>query len=274
MFASIKCSINAVSVPKKNDSEIVSLYPNMEHFKTAQVQPLGKKDMVICNSAEKKNFHVKNRERGYLAYFITIPMKFSYALFISPFYLKLRNYQNTAFEFQEYYEVAMWLPQKILCGIFTLLDFFWMLGMVRDNIPKNERNPGQHVQCLIEVISLLHKCIAMKKFWLNHSKFAECTNFINKSNISVGRPHKWLPPRVLISATMCLYVIMALVRATDEFRGHFNYPRIDLDQWWKNKVDRARRNFIMAASTNHTDEYASPENVIFGILGIAGFMHR
>lgn len=45
-----------------------------------------------------------------------------------------------------------WLPQKIICGTLTILNLIWMLELVRASLPKDQKNPPQHINFLICVI--------------------------------------------------------------------------------------------------------------------------
>lgn len=244
----------------------------MQPFQVSEREIRIKNRGVICKHG--KIPQERNPSEEYLTSFLTIPMRFSYILLLSPFYLRLRRNLDSRTGFQEYV-AGTWLPQKIFCGVLTFLDSVWMLGMFQENLPENDRNPRQHVRCLIDIISHLFKCVTIKKLWRNQSRIVECTNFIHKLTIPVLRHKKGLPPpQVLIFTIMLSYFVMALFRATDIFHGNIHHPQPDLTTWWQNKIKLARYNFFLGASKNYTGEYMSTENIIIGTMGLAAYVHR
>lgn len=120
----------------------------------------------------------KEQSQTSYVHFFTIPLKFSYALGISPLYVKPCSDQDSK-NISEQFQVATWLPQKTIYGILTLLDLIYMLGIVRGSFPRHHKNPAEHLMFVIEVISHLYKCVTFKILWTNQSEFAELVNFIH-----------------------------------------------------------------------------------------------
>lgn len=145
--------------------------------------------------------------------------------------------------------------------------------MARDSLPKNQRDPSEHIQFIIEVISQLFKCVTFKKLWICPNSFAELVNFIHKSHILLLKQWKWFPPKSLILLIMCGYTVLGVIYM-DWFHGKTNDPQTNLADWWEQKIQDAWYNLFINSDKNSSSKFSSTGNIIVGICGVAGYIHR
>lgn len=126
----------------------------------------------------------ETKARSKILNFLILPLKFSFALCLSPFYLKVHTSTDNGFK-RKFVHAKSYFPQKILCAFLTILDFSWMFQYVRTSFPKDSKNPADHINMVIAVISQLFKCVMIKKLWLNQADFIKIGNFILNSDIPI-----------------------------------------------------------------------------------------
>lgn len=75
----------------------------------------------------------------HLTNFLKIYLDFCYYLCFSPFRLAFDSGTNQ-------FAVRQWLPQKICCGLFTTLCYFWLLGSITSCAPDSShaQNPKMY----------------------------------------------------------------------------------------------------------------------------------
>lgn len=80
-------------------------------------------------------------EENYLTSFVKVPLRISYFLCLSPFHLRLAD-ASIAGNLRKEFKINSWIPQRIVCGILTLLSVLWMVGSVRKSVLKDQKNPA------------------------------------------------------------------------------------------------------------------------------------
>lgn len=213
-------------------------------------------------------------EENYLIYLLTIPLKCSFALCLSPFYLSLKTARPHNISEPS---IKSWLPQKILCGVLTILDVLWMLGMIRRAVPTKPKDPSQHVATIMSVIRQLYKCLIFKKLWANQTEFLSLSNFLLASNVPILPEIKWIPTKVAVNLLMIGYTALGLgyvdwVHDTGSIQNN-------LLHWWKGKVADGRFNFflmteIMPMEESLAQDHKNFADVLIGLCSVAGYIHR
>lgn len=220
-------------------------------------------------------------KRLHLLKFLAIPLNFSFCLCLSPFYLKVSrateiSIPNTTISTKSRF------PQKVLCGVLTILDLLWMIQFVRLSFPKDPKNPAHHIDFVITVISQVYKCLMFKKLWMNQNDFVKIGNFILTSGIPLFQT-RWLSKggNVLICALLLLYIAIGLMYI--KWDGGLNdfYIRegvlvAERPRWWSAMIASGKYNLFLANSpspTSATDLPAWVDNFI-GLITTAGLLHR
>lgn len=213
---------------------------------------------------QSPTYHPEN----FLVQFVAIPLRVSYVLGISPFYLKQKRNQAAQHLVQEF-EVATWLPQKIICAVLTLLNLEIMLGTLMRFLPKHHKNPAQHIMFLVVFNSSLYKCWMFKTLWRNQSEFAELANFICGSQLPLLKQWKWLPFKVLIILVMGFNIFMS-IGFMNLFHGKVADAQPNLMEWWQKNI----QNFLLESASNTTRENSYHGNLVIGICGVIAYVYR
>lgn len=197
--------------------------------------------------------------------FLTLPLKFFYALCLSPFYLKLISTPTDNGIFRSEFVAKSWLPQKFICAILTILNLFWILRFLRESLPPAANNPSHHIEMLIIIVSSLYKCIMLKKLWTNQADFVNIGNFVLKSDLPILHK-KWLGTKIniIILSLMLMYTVLGV--------GYVNW-RTNLLNWWNANVGDGRKTFLFESSVKLSDQ-DSLGNIALGICSIVGLLHR
>lgn len=213
-------------------------------------------------------------------HFLTLPLSVSYALCLSPFYLQLTPVTTKSGATLECYVVKSWLPQKILCGALTILDFFWIIRFLRKSPPTDYNNPSHHIGMIIVVISEMYKCAMFKALWMNSADFAKLANFILYSELP-KLDRKWVRSKLLVWALIIIYICLGLgymdwvggnIEAGADFLAELN-----LKEWWNGMVEAGRFNYFLFGNSNteRPDRmYASVTDIFIGISAVFGLLHR
>lgn len=229
-----------------------------------------------CVTAEKTFARIK------ILNFLLLSFKFSYLQCLSPFFLKLISITENGTQ-QTIVKSTSWLPQKVACGILTILDFFWIIQFVRKSLPKEPKNPAHHIDMMVTISSQLFKCVMLKKLWFNQADFVKICNHILNTDISIIK-HNWLLKRgtIFISLLMILYSLLG-ISYMDWLRGNSNdvegetSHKFEWSEWWNAMLANGKYNFFVSNSTNisiSTGDNYSWGNSIIVVLTAAGLLHR
>lgn len=213
------------------------------------------------------------------------PLKFTFALCLSPFYLRVTT-KTCKWETQPTVVAKSWFPQKVICLLLTIFDLFWMIHFVRESLPKDAKNPAHHIEMIINVISQLFKCVMIKKLWLNKNDFVKIANFILNSEIPILKT-KWFIKggNVFIWILLIIYTTLG-ISYMDWLTGDVDDTNLevrdqyDLSKWWHTMVANGRYNFFLINSTNlwtpetTQDSRTTWLDVVIGILSTVGLLHR
>lgn len=218
---------------------------------------------------------IYSRESGseQLAYLWKIYFDFQYFLFCSPFRLKQEKGNGS-----DHFVTTSWRPQKILCGVFTLLGLIWISRSVRMSLPADSDNPALYLLMILNIVMALFKMVRIKKYWLDQVKLVKIVNFI------VDREHGFKIPstpfvQFLLTTTkgkvififVCLtYAAMATgnwVSGRDVVSENMS-ERWSVSWWWARMVELSRSNFFLTNDTSSVTEST------FGALTAAGFLWR
>lgn len=213
--------------------------------------------------------------------FLTLPLKFSFCLCLSPFYLKVSKSKENGLPKTTVSAKTM-LLQKISCALLTILDLFWMIQFARKSFPDDPKNPSHHINMVSTAISQVFKCVMFKKLWLNQKDFEKIGNFILTSRIPVSQT-KWLSKKGtgLICFLLLLYTTLGLVYidwvgGSTKFLNTETSHLEEVSHWWGGMIASGKYNFFLTNSTSTAAATVlSPlvENLI-GVLSAAGLFHR
>lgn len=98
-----------------------------------------------------------------------------YILFCCPFcIIKSPPGSSTSCSFR----AAGWLPQKILCAIFTVTNLLWMQYYAQRKIPKNMSDPSEYLNLMSQVNIVVLKLFVLRIYWLGQNDILKLLNFL------------------------------------------------------------------------------------------------
>lgn len=208
----------------------------------------------------------------------------AYLLCLSPFRLKFNSTGK--------YTVASWTPQKVMCVMFNLLGFFWILRDNRLLILEDPKNPVTHFRTTASLLDTILKFVVMKQHWLNQNSFLRIVNFIAGENCIGGESPNLKTLWKRVGVTIILPVGLILLYTGIGIINWLSEPNVttsasalgeDLDlldrkDWWLSMVKAGKFNFFLSASANNSlsggsEDYSTFE-AFLGILALLGYLQR
>lgn len=205
-------------------------------------------------------------------------LDFQSILLCSPFRLKVsRN--------GEYASIQTCLLQKLVCGLYAFVGFFWVLRNVRHTLPTNPKDPSLYLVMALHITVSLLKLITVKKFWLDQAKLVQIVNFILDKNNNLPFPktesHNILAGyfgKLVVPLSCSLYTGMAISHWISERfyfispASHNHHEDIPINtwnftSWWRGMVEEGRYTYFLQYDNNFNDTTA-------GILAAVGFLWR
>lgn len=211
-------------------------------------------------------------QQNYLIHFLTLPLKFAYLLCLSPFYLTSTKFVAASQGIAPVkFCATTWLPQKLTCGFLTLLDIVWILRFIRKALPTEQKNPSQHIETVIAVISQVYKVVTFYKLWMNQHEFERLANFTSKTDLPLLQS-RWWKPKLCVYLFIILYVLLGL-SYMDWVSGKIDETSdiaFSIEQWWQMMVTEGKYNFYMSGAT----QYSYFVETVLGTFAAAGLLHR
>lgn len=220
----------------------------------------------------------------WLTNLVKIPIDFSYYLFCCPFRLTLTKDEEAD---KQTCAIKRWLPQAVLCVIFTISDFFYMIYLVRRSSFKINKasNPADFIDLFGVITSHIMKVVAIKSFWFNHRNYMKIINNIIpeiKSSHSNGKKEKRA-----IMVVAVLYVAFGILNWTglSGIGTGYQVPHYTLtfSTWWAEMVQQGHKAFfLIALNATNTSEIIDPTfylstsalDIFLGLLTAAGIFQR
>lgn len=180
----------------------------------------------------------------------------------------------------------MLLPQKIVCAVVAILNTFWMIQFVRTSLPQDSKNPGQHIEMLISIVSQVFKCVMFKTMWMEQDRFVQIANFILNSEIPIWQ-NKWLLKggTSLNWLLQMLYTMMGICsmgwmssKISDKISENSN--QYTWSYLLSSIVTGGKYNFflsnatILPANVGVQENPYSSVNILIGIRSFAELLHR
>lgn len=231
---------------------------------------------------------------------------FAYFLCLCPFRVKPKGRDYSTISFIK----CSYLPQGILCVLFTSLGLLWTVRDIRNSIPKEPKNPRSHMLMMLSLVGSLYKATTLLKFWTCQTAILKILNYLGSCNKEYFKirdvKFKQIPKSVWITTSKSLIVLLCLlyccqaiidlvsgsqiieITSTAEISGKFK-DRINL--WWTFMVNTGKFNLFIpevimnqssAILNDHGNESTVGEvsgesttrNVVFGVTAALGYFQR
>lgn len=232
-----------------------------------------------------------------LVYFLKYAFDTSYVLLLCPFRLALDTCEKTG----KITVVARsrWF-QKILCFVFTILGFVWIISDLRTSLPTNVKNPTLYFRMLLKVDVSISKFIFLAMFWFSKNEIVQLLQLIIDSNSALLPKLKqsikfYDQPKNLgsfdvicaekvVAVFVCLlYTASALAEV---ITGHYTGSNLggvkksqwDISRYWRAMSSAGYHNFFIdGGSSNQTvseiQELSHGDHFVAAI-SVAGFFQR
>lgn len=179
------------------------------------------------------------------------------------------------------FSIKTWWPQKIICGLLSLLCNLWILRDVRLRIPSVEEvhNPKAYFRFIFTVLSGGTKWLMMKQFWLNQQDIISILGFLSTSSFhgnlpEINRYKFWLKP-CTIRLICIMNIVVALAMCITGLGFDFSDgTRLNMTifELLAAKVEEATRHAYFMETTSIPEPTLL--NSIFTIFGAVCYIHR
>lgn len=201
-----------------------------------------------------------------LSNFLVALQDFLFVLFISPF--RVIETDNPESSTRVFIIKAYW-PQKIICGIFSLLSAFSIVSMVIAFLPGASKKPPDHLNFLNVLLYAFVAVIVMKRWWLDSDLFAKLANFLNSERRLLPQcRNTCLVSKAFVILFCLLFVGASFIELWSDFDksgDNSTEPKI----WWEEMTVRGKKLFFIPKGAM----VGSEMEVILGVLGIINCVH-
>lgn len=150
-----------------------------------------------------------------LGEFWQIFFAFQYTLFCCPFRVVKAcvSDSNSTYSFQ----AVEWRPQKILCGIFTMTNIFWMQFYIREAIPDNHNNPSEYLNLMSQMNTAILKLSLLKIYWFEQHDILKILNYFGGNNtnsfyiFNAKNRRSWIVAKVFLVLWCTSYPALSVV---------------------------------------------------------------
>lgn len=118
------------------------------------------------------------QSKKWLAYFWETYFNWQYYLLVCPFRLQLQPQDPCNPKSHPHYRIQSWLPQKLGCGVLTILCLSQTLHILFHTIPTNPKDPSMYFSMAYFAIITLYKVVILKLYWLHQVGIARIANFL------------------------------------------------------------------------------------------------
>lgn len=183
-----------------------------------------------------------------------------------------------------------WLPQKIICILFTILGGISVLGELRMSLPSGNKTPYLHFHLVAEVFDSLLKVATVYQFWMRKQDILKIIEILEVKEKGVNpenffnRP--W-PPKTLIGAVISVYTTAAVINwiigpGVQVYVSIVDEPTSNswcISRWWLEMVKWGHHNFFLKSKLSqniscYTKENLTHSQIIVGALSTLGYLHR
>ncbi|CAL8072516.1 unnamed protein product [Orchesella dallaii] len=223
---------------------------------------------------KSENTPEKPGNRRELTNIICIYFDFAYYVALCPFKL-VKNDKNSYF-------ISVWKPQKVICGIFSLLCVLRMITEIRTDTLRQEAstydlNPVLYFRMILRMFGLVYKFTIMKRFWVDSKEYLDVVNHIHRGNWSPHHNVKILD-EVLIKGVLLYGTTICL---TDLLCGkYFIIHTKDWTPtwWWRELVSMGRYTFFVGSRPEPNKapllSEISAVDVIYAVFTALGLLGR
>lgn len=224
--------------------------------------------------------------------FLKIYLDSAYFLCCCPFRLRLNNSlgRNAASSTHQPYNAVGSLPQKLLCSLFIIMHFLWVIRDIRVSFPSSaaSKSPKMDFQLVHTIVGYWWKFSILKYFWLNQQDFLKIVAFLTnfeksyeryqlpvEDRVGVFTKFYYSNKKILISLITIIYSGMGVAywimgRGVLRSRSSATWliPEWKVDLWWNEIKEATKQIFFL--DRNIPDE-VSP---ILNILVATGLFQR
>lgn len=228
--------------------------------------------VLPCNLKNKAQEKSRVLKHGFIN-FITAYLDLAYYMCICPF----RIIPNTDDKSKTPFFLSSFVPQKIICSIFSFLAVFWQMRITWFELIniKDLNVPGIYFEMAFHIVNISHKLWVFQQFWLNPGKFLAVINYIaDEKNLMATSFSKITKFRV-----MCVYfpfVLFLCVTTSLTERGGGGFTRIsewNFQRWW-DSVGCFSAEVFLFQSESLPCLNATTENTMVTLIGVAGLVQR
>lgn len=222
---------------------------------------------IVANVAEDATRELYS-ETATLSNYYVVFHDFAFAIFCCPFRLA-KVVQPSKSGGRQVFEAKTYLPQQMICGMFTVLSVLAQVNILIDVMPGVSRKPPVHLEFLRLLFFSLLTCFTIKLWWFNSHLFANVINFAS-SNVNQLPPVKrsWFTTKMFTGLTCCFYLFATSLEISRNFvRSDHGLSGILL--WWQDQVNFGKLMFFMS----HKDNVNSKVEILVGVLSFIGALH-
>lgn len=234
-----------------------------------------KTSKAVFDPAREQEILSESNTKVKLARFWQIFFDFQFFLFCCPFRIKIKS--DPLSPTKRNCVATSFLPQKLLCGILTFVNIFWIIHWVRLKFPPKKDNPSDYLVLVAQINTSILRVALFKVYWFGKENVVKIVNFIVDDESSIPVP---LSKSILLNTLgkVIFFVWCALVgilgvayvylRVVSDYKSDFTLGPAIL---FKTREIFFLGNATIAASPN---EPLSTAEIIISILTAISDIHQ
>lgn len=129
---------------------------------------------MLITKMSLTSFSPKQPAREQLANFWKIFFDVQYFLLCSPFRMRMQPIEKSL----PMVVASSWLPQKVSCGIFTILGLLFLAARMHQAVPTDRKDPSMYLFISFRVTTTLFTVGRVWLFWWDQARLLDIFNFI------------------------------------------------------------------------------------------------